>query len=260
MNKNYFGNLFTGEDSGVDITSDPIDVKQQNKFSVQVIFTPDDIPAVPATTVWDNSMTAVTFTDATGAGAGRNGPSIDLTMNPPGPNPGASVIFTFIDAGNDDIQVEFTPNDGTDNGSVPVTVTSEEMVEMFNTGAIVGKTVTIVDPDDLRDNQTAVGGDGTDLNPFGSESNIFGGGSDASVDVLEGEIQVQVSNDNGRSSQTNTISITNWIDYSTPVTVDTAVATSEFVIVAPALGNWYRIIYTASSGEGTATANFSAKA
>jgi hypothetical protein len=73
-----------------------------------------------------------------------------------------------------------TPNDGTNNGATPVTVTTANLRELINTGAITGKTATITDAQSLRILQTATGGDTTALADGGEGDGIaatFSGGS-----------------------------------------------------------------------------------
>lgn len=63
----------------------------------------------------------------------------------------------------DEITVVITPNDGTNNGATPVDLTTAEFVELTNTGAVAGKTITLTDTNSHRTLVTATGGDATVL-------------------------------------------------------------------------------------------------
>ncbi len=78
--------------------------------------------------------------------------------------------------------------------------------------------------------------------------------------TLEGAIQLYVSNDNGRDSQTDTVSISNWELYSSSVPVDTTSDLQYFIEVEEAYGNWYRFVFNPSAGSASdMTVKFSAK-
>ena len=59
----------------------------------------------------------------------------------------------------------------TPNTSPAATLTTAELVELINTGAVAGKTVTITDASSFRVLQTATGGDGTNMATAGGEGN-----------------------------------------------------------------------------------------
>lgn len=67
-----------------------------------------------------------------------------------------------------------TPNDGTNNTATPVNLTTAELVELINTGAVTGKTVTITDTQGLRTLQTATGGDTTVMANSGEGDSVTG--------------------------------------------------------------------------------------
>ncbi len=227
-NKNYFGNLFTNADAGGTITSDPIDLKQQNKMSIQVVFNPDptgievlvEFSLLPAAGTWSLEYN------------GENTGNIDAEED-------ATAVENLLQGSVTGFEDCTVTGNYTDGFTIFISMQQAEYAE---DGPLVSDTVNLRDEFSVPVVITV--GDPTD-------------GPDQTI---EGSIQVQVSNDNGRNSQTNTISVTNWINYSIPVAVDTSVASIDTIIVAPALGNWYRIVYDADDGEGTATANFSAKA
>ncbi len=224
MNKNYFGNLYTSEDASDDITSSPIDAKQQNKVGIQVVFEPIPVGilvVIEFSAIPDDGNWVIGYNDlfSDPIFAGETGSFISSALQ--------SVGLDGV-AATGDYDVGLTL-------AIPI-----QLSEYNEDGPFIITTNT------LTESATPV-----DI--------TIGDPTEDVLHTIEGELQLQVSNDNGRDSQTNTISITNWIDYSTPVTVDTSVSTTEFITIGPALGNWYRLIYTADSGEGTATANFSCK-
>lgn len=72
-----------------------------------------------------------------------------------------------------------TPNDGTNNSATPVGLTTAEIVELINTGAVVGKSVTVTDSSSFRALQTATGGGVTAVADSGEGDGVvatFAGG------------------------------------------------------------------------------------
>lgn len=112
-------------------------------------------------------------------GAKRNTKTFTLQVLPPAANPTNTILFAFTGS-EDAIVCTVTPNDGTNNGAVPVTVTSANLVSLINTGLIGGKNPTITDTLSLRALQTATGGDTTPLADGGEGDGVvatFSGGS-----------------------------------------------------------------------------------
>ena len=82
---------------------------------------------------------------------------------------------------------------GTD---ITVDLTTEELVELINTGSVTGKTVTVTDASSLRILQTAEGGDATPLANGGEGDSVLGtfsGGKSAGTGTLK--LQVRFSKD-----------------------------------------------------------------
>lgn len=112
-------------------------------------------------------------------GSKRNANTFTLNVGAAGSNPGASVLVSFTGT-KSAVICEVIPNDGTNNGAVAVDLTTAELVELINTGAVVGKTVTVTDAQALRTLQTATGGGATALAEGGEgdgEVATFAGGS-----------------------------------------------------------------------------------
>jgi len=120
---------------------------------------------------WNQAV--ATKTKATGrifmsGGAGI----IDLTASQTGRAPNGRFFQFDILVPAPSSVVTFT---GTENSiivnvesSVADALTSADLVELINTGAVSGKSVTVVDPDNLRTLQTAIGGNSTPLSNSGA--------------------------------------------------------------------------------------------
>ncbi len=104
----------------------------------------------------------------------RTEETLETRVEPAAPNPTDTVLVEFdSDLNNfgarvDQLVTTITPNDGTNNGATPVDLTTAELVELTNTGAVVGKTITITDPSGVRTLFTATGG-GTTVMVDGGE-------------------------------------------------------------------------------------------
>lgn len=138
-----------------------------------------EIAAVAATATW-NLTTDIILTSAA-AGADRNTDTVTLEVAAAAANP-TNTILVDITGTASAIVVTVTPNDGTNNGATPVNLTTAELVELINTGAVAGKNVTLTDASSLRDDQAATGGDATALADAGEGDGAvatFSGGANA---------------------------------------------------------------------------------
>lgn len=129
----------------------------------------------------------ITYTDVNYT-ASRNGNTITIEVEAAAANPTDTVLVDFTGT-SDAIVITVTPNDGTNNGAVPVSVTTANLVEVINTGAITGKTATVTDDDSLRTLQTAAGGDTTALADGGEGDGVeatFADGDDGNPTVVSG--------------------------------------------------------------------------
>jgi hypothetical protein len=140
-------------------------------------------PAVAAEAVLD--LTAdITLTSAA-KGAARNGDTFTLQVLAAAANDDDEVLAAFTGTA-DAIVLTITPNDGTNNSATPVDLTTAELAELINTGAVVGKNVVLADSSSLRELQTAAGGDATALADAGEgdgEVATFANGADESDDL-----------------------------------------------------------------------------
>lgn len=94
-------------------------------------------------------------------GEARNKKTFQLVTNAVAANPTDTVLAVFSGTA-DAVVLTLTPNDGTNNnanGNAAVNITSAQVAELINTGAVAGLNVTLTDDDRLRRLQTASGGD-----------------------------------------------------------------------------------------------------
>jgi hypothetical protein len=142
-------------------------------------------PALNATAVL--TLTANITLSSVAIGSARNTDSFQLEVNPAAANPTDTILVDFTGTA-DAIICTVTPNDGTNNGATPVDLTTAELAELINTGAVTGKNVTITDVSSFRTLQTATGGDATVLADGGegdSAGDNFAGGFDGEdIDTL----------------------------------------------------------------------------
>lgn len=101
--------------------------------------------------------TAITLTSVA-KGRTRNTNTFKTVVNSAAANAGNAVLVEFAETTPGAIVCTVTPNT-----TPATTLTTTELVELINTGAVAGKTVTITDTSSLRALQTATGGSGADL-------------------------------------------------------------------------------------------------
>ncbi len=123
------------------------------------------------------------------AGAARNTQTFTTQVLVAAANPTNTVLVAFTGTAAA-IVCTVTPNDGTNNGAVPVDLTTAELRELITTGAVVGKTVTITDASSFRILQTATGGGATPLADGGEGDGVvatFSGGANFDNTVSTGD-------------------------------------------------------------------------
>ena len=136
-------------------------------------------PAVAATATLNLTSDVILTSVATGAA--RNTNTFTLQILAAAANPTDTVLAAFTGTAAA-IVLTITPNDGTNNGATPVDLTTAEVRELIQTGAVVGKTVTVTDGSSLRALQTATGGDATVVVDAGEGDGVvgtFSGGANA---------------------------------------------------------------------------------
>lgn len=119
----------------------------------------------------------IVLTSAT-SGRARNSNTFKIVVAAAAANPTNTILASFTGTSTE-IVCTVTPNDGSNNGSTAVNMTTSDLVEMINNGSITGKTVTITDTDSLRTLQTATGGGAQNLANSGEGDNVtaaFSGG------------------------------------------------------------------------------------
>lgn len=110
----------------------------------------------------------------------RNGDTVTLAVNAAASNQDDSVLVT-VTGTVDAVVITVTPNDGTNNNETPVGLTTEELVELINTGDVDGKNITLTDTSNLLTDLSATGGDDTLLahegEGDGASAEFDGGGA-----------------------------------------------------------------------------------
>jgi len=132
----------------------------------------------------------LTKTVAAQPGVAGNTKTVTLEVEAAAANPGDTVLAVVTGTAAATI-ITITPNDGTNNAATPVPLTTAELVEWINSGAVVGKTVTTTDVGGLRDDQTATGGDATNLADAGEGDGLvctFTGGANTAVTLTTAEL------------------------------------------------------------------------
>ena len=104
-------------------------------------------------------------------GTERNGATVRTLVDAASANPTDEVFVTFSGTSSA-IIITITPNDGTNNGSTPVNLTTANLTELINTGGVAGKNIVLTDSGLLRELQTATGGDATDMVNGGNGDSI----------------------------------------------------------------------------------------
>ena len=128
-------------------------------------------PAVAATATLN--LTADIILTSVATGAARNTNTLTLQVLAAAANPTDTILADFTGTAAA-IILTITPNDGTNNAATPVDLTTAELVELINSGVVVGKTVTVTDASSRRILQTATGGDATALADAGEGDGVVG--------------------------------------------------------------------------------------
>lgn len=137
----------------------------------------------------------ITYTKVA-TGPAQNGNTITIQVLPAAANPTNTILVAFTGTAAA-VTITVTPNDGTNNGAVPVNLTTANLVQLINTGAVTGKTITLTDGSSLRPLATAIGG--------GAQNLVDGGEGDGVVAAFSGgNITVTLSSRLGVTSVTRT--------------------------------------------------------
>jgi hypothetical protein len=110
-------------------------------------------------------LTSDIILTSTTKGTTRNTNTFKTVVNSPAANPGEAVLVSFTGSATA-ITASITPDDAV------TTLTTAELVELINSGTVVGKTVTVTDSLDLRELQTASGGGSEALVNAGEGDNV----------------------------------------------------------------------------------------
>jgi hypothetical protein len=126
-------------------------------------------PLAPATATLD--LTADITLTSVAQGRARNTNTFKTIVNAAAANPTNTILVSFTGT-TAAIIATITPNDGTNNGSTAVNLTTAELVGLINTGVVAGKTITITDASSFRALQTATGGGAQNLVASGEGDDV----------------------------------------------------------------------------------------
>jgi len=135
--------------------------------------------------------TPIVLTDNPNTGVLRNTTTFTTEVLAAAANPTDTVLVAFTGTAAA-IVCTVTPNDGTNNGATPVDLTTAELVELINSGVVVGKTITLTDASSRRVLQTATGGDATAMANSGEGDSVvatFSGGANTAVTLTTAEFR-----------------------------------------------------------------------
>ena len=93
-------------------------------------------------------------------GPTKNGTKLTLQIAPAAANPTDTVLAVFTGTESETV-LTITPNDGTNNGAVPVSISTAQVAELISYGSVTGKNVTLTDASSLRADYRATGGGAT---------------------------------------------------------------------------------------------------
>ncbi len=160
------------------ITNTPGDLVAAGNYSYQALYRWTDnagqehrsVPSLPLeviiagefapTATW-NLTNDITLTTVT-TGPARNGDTITLQVAAAAANP-TDTILMGVTGTIDAVVITVTPNSGANNGGTPVNLTTAQLAEYIQTGAVVGKTITLTDGGSLLPDFNATGGGAANL-------------------------------------------------------------------------------------------------
>lgn len=144
-------------------------------------------------------LTADITLTSVATGAARNTTTFETIVSAAAANPTDTVLVTFAGSAAA-ITCTIVPNNGDNNGAVPVDLTTEELTELINTGAVVGVNVTLSDVSARRILQTATGGDTTPFAHGGEGDGVtatFANGVNFALVSTGNEVKTAVNADAG---------------------------------------------------------------
>lgn len=199
-----------------------------------------------ATGTW-STTSAITLTDRA-KGTARNTETITLQVAAAAANPTDTILA--VTSGTSAARVlTITPNDGTNNGATPVDLTTAELVQLINEGLVTGKNVTVTDTAFYLRDQSASGGDATNLANGGEGDGLvatFSGGT-AGTDVVDSGVRLQIEGGDIKLAA---------LDVQLDTTTGTKIGTSTSQKIG--FYNATPIVQPTSSGSATAGAAYGA--
>jgi uncharacterized spore protein YtfJ len=129
-------------------------------------------------------------------GSTHNGDTFTTQVAAAAANPTNTILAVYSGTANNTV-LTITPNDGTNNTATPVDMTISELVEFINTGAVVGKTVTVTDPGNLKALLTATSAASAVVLADGGEGDgivgTFANGVNSAVSLTTAELRELIS-------------------------------------------------------------------
>lgn len=144
--------------------------RQALEREVKDIYTTVTVGAQVAATAVADLTNDITYTSVA-TGTARNTNTITIQVAAAAANPTSTILAAFTGT-SAAITITITPNNGTNNGAVAVNMTTAQLAELINTGAVAGKTVTVTDASTLRALQTATGGGAQNLADAGEGDGV----------------------------------------------------------------------------------------
>lgn len=141
-----------------EIMSDELEIADDLQTAIDDAQDDLDAYVAPVAAEATLDLTADIVLTSVAVGAARNTNTLTLQVLAAAANPTDTVLAAFTGTAAA-IVLTITPNDGTNNSATPVDLTTAEIAELINTGAVVGKSVTLTDASSRRILQTASGGD-----------------------------------------------------------------------------------------------------
>jgi hypothetical protein len=157
--------------------------KQALEKEIKEIYVKFTLGTPVAATASLATTTPVVMTHAL-AGSAANTGTVTLQVAPAAANPTDTVLAVWTGTAAA-IVLTITPNDGTNNTATPVPLTTAELAEYIDTGAVVGKTITTTDASSLAAKiASATGGGAANLADGGEGDGLvatWSGGTDGTA-------------------------------------------------------------------------------
>lgn len=164
--------------AAAEIASDELEIADDLQDAIDDAQDDLDAYVAPVAAQATLDLTADITLTSVAVGAARNTNTLTLQILAAAANPTNTVLAAFTGTAAA-IVLTITPNNGTNNGSVAVNLTTAQIAELINNGTVAGKSVTVTDASSRRILQTASGGGATNVADAGEGDGVvatFSGG------------------------------------------------------------------------------------